>query len=71
MVINFYHGAENMKRKVIIGLVAFLALSAGAQTVINQGGYDSKSLVDTNSTSTINTNNVNSGTITKNKKRTK
>ena len=64
-----------MKREVLIGLVAFLALSAGAQTVINQGGYDSKSLVDTNSTSTststINTNNVNSGTITKNKKRTK
>mgnify|MGYP000851625120 CR=1 FL=1 len=39
-----------------------------SQTLINQGTYDSKSLVDTNSTttstSTINTNNVNSGTVT-------
>jgi len=59
-----------MKRKVIMGIIAFLALSAQAQTLINQGTYDSKSLVDTNSTttstSTINTNNVNSGTVTTN-----
>ena len=56
---------------MILGISALLiTYSAAGQTLINQGTYDSKSLVDTNSTttstSTINTNNVNSGTVTTN-----
>ena len=65
-------GAGELSRKLLTTLVitAFVSTTSMAQTVINQGGYDSKSLVDTNSTSsstsTINTNNVNSGTTTSN-----
>lgn len=59
------------KIRTILGVSALLiTYSAAGQTLINQGTYDSKSLVDTNSTttstSTINTNNVNSGTVTTN-----
>jgi hypothetical protein len=51
-------------------LIAWAATPAVSQTLINQGGYDSKSLVDTNSTSnsvstvnsTSNTNSVNAST---------
>jgi hypothetical protein len=65
-------GAGELSRKLLTTLIitAFVSTTSMAQTVINQGGYDSKSLVDTNSTSvstsTINTNNVNSGTTTSN-----
>jgi hypothetical protein len=49
-----------MVKQVLAGLLILVAGSASAQTLINQGGYDSKSLVDTNSTSvstsTVNTN---------------
>ena len=61
-----------MKKTRILLSIAALLMSGTvtAQTLINQGTYDSKSLVDTNSTttstSTINTNNVNSGTVTTN-----
>ena len=59
------------KTKIILGISALLiSWTVNGQTLINQGTYDSKSLVDTNSTttstSTINTNNVNSGTVTTN-----
>ena len=59
------------KTKIILGISALLiSWTVHGQTLINQGTYDSKSLVDTNSTttstSTINTNNVNSGTVTTN-----
>ena len=59
------------KTKIILGISALLiSWAVNGQTLINQGTYDSKSLVDTNSTttstSTINTNNVNSGTVTTN-----
>ena len=57
-------------KKLVVMLFVMVAGSINAQTLINQGTYDSKSLVDTNSTttstSTINTNNVNSGTVTTN-----
>jgi len=65
-------GVSGLSRKILTILITtvFAASTGMAQTVINQGGYDSKSLVDTNSTSvstsTINTNNVNSGTTTSN-----
>ena len=59
------------KTKIILGIsVLLISWTVSGQTLINQGTYDSKSLVDTNSTttstSTINTNNVNSGTVTTN-----
>jgi len=57
-------------KKLVAMLFVMISGSINAQTLINQGTYDSKSLVDTNSTttstSTINTNNVNSGTVTTN-----
>ena len=65
-------GAGELSRKLLTALIitAFASTTSMAQTLINQGTYDSKSLVDTNSTttstSTINTNNVNSGTVTTN-----
>ena len=65
-------GAGELSRKLLTTLMitAFMSTTSMAQTLINQGTYDSKSLVDTNSTttstSTINTNNVNSGTVTTN-----
>jgi hypothetical protein len=65
-------GAGELSRKLLTTLMitAFVSSTSMAQTLINQGTYDSKSLVDTNSTttstSTINTNNVNSGTVTTN-----
>ena len=65
-------GAGELSRKLLTALTitTFLSGASMAQTLINQGTYDSKSLVDTNSTttstSTINTNNVNSGTVTTN-----
>jgi hypothetical protein len=65
-------GVCELSRKLLTVLIitTFLSGASMAQTLINQGTYDSKSLVDTNSTSTststINTNNVNSGTVTTN-----
>ena len=60
----------NKYKKLVAMLFVMISGSINAQTLINQGTYDSKSLVDTNSTttstSTINTNNVNSGTVTTN-----
>ena len=60
----------NKYKKLVAMLFVMITGSINAQTLINQGTYDSKSLVDTNSTttstSTINTNNVNSGTVTTN-----
>ena len=50
-----------MVKQVLAALLIVTAGSASAQTLINQGTYDSKSLVDTNSTSastsTVNTTN--------------
>jgi len=65
-------GTGELSKKLLTTLIitAFVSTTSMAQTLINQGTYDSKSLVDTNSTttstSTINTNNVNSGTVTTN-----
>ena len=58
-------------KKIVILALALFAVSANAQTApapINQGSYDSKSLVDTNSTSnsvsTVNTNSTSTSTST-------
>lgn len=61
-----------MLKKLLSGLFVMFSVTAIAQTtaptVINQGGYDSKTLVDTNSTSnslsTVNTNNTTTSTST-------
>jgi hypothetical protein len=47
-----------MIKKVFASLLLVATCTVGAQTLINQGTYDSKSLVDTNSTS-VSTSNVN------------
>ena len=56
------------RKKIAALLFVMFSCNGFSQTLVNQGTYDSKSLVDTNSTSnsvsTVNTNNVNSGTIT-------
>ena len=60
-------------KKIILALAVGASLNAIAQTttaptLINQSGYDSKTLVDTNSTSnsvsTVNTNNTSTSTST-------
>jgi hypothetical protein len=57
-----------MVKTVLAGLLIFTISGAGAQTLINQGSYDSKTLVDTNSTSvstsTVNTTNTTNSTST-------
>jgi hypothetical protein len=57
-----------MVKKFLAGLLILIVNSVGAQTLINQGSYDSTSLVDTNSTSvsasTVNTNNTSNSTST-------
>ncbi len=55
-------------RKTIMALALAASMGAQAQTLINQGGYTSSSLVDTNSTSnstsTVNTTNNSTSTST-------
>lgn len=55
-------------KKTLMALTLAVSMGVSAQTLINQGTYDSKTLVDTNSTSnstsTVNTNNVSTSTST-------
>jgi hypothetical protein len=59
-----------MMKKTIITLAILASTSSFAQTLINQGTYDAKTLVDTNSTSnsisSVNTTNTSTSTSTNN-----
>ena len=58
-----------MLKKILVATsIVFFTATVNSQTLINQGGYDSKTLVDTNSTSnsTSSVNTTNTSTSTSN-----